>query len=156
MLLAIGYWLLAIRRWGAGSCRSGISFVVGDVVNLVAYRLAVAIASEVHGAVAGWPSFERWTIGLQLVRAAGSIGANIAEAEGRFQPKDRQRFLFIARGSLEETRHWLRLADAQGRPIEVSGDQLDQLGRKLNGLIRATGSLASAGLKVPRRPRVNP
>lgn len=100
------------------------------------------MAAEVHTAAAGWPSFERWTIGLQLVRAAGSIGANIAEAEGRFQPKDRLRFLFIARGSLEETRHWLDLADAQGLPPTASREQLDELGRTLNGLIRATRTLA--------------
>lgn len=109
---------------------------MGDFRKLVAYRLAATIANEIHAAAAGWPSVERWTIGLQLVRAAGSIGANIAEAEGRFHSKDRQRFLFIARGPLEESRHWVDLARAQGIEIEVSQDDLDRLGRTLNGLIR--------------------
>jgi four helix bundle protein len=30
-----------------------------------------------------WSSFDRWTVGQQMVRSADSIGANIAEAAGR-------------------------------------------------------------------------
>ena len=84
-----------------------------------------------------WGSFERWTIGLQLIRAADSIGANIAEASGRWHVADSRRLLFIARGSLYETEHWLLRAEA--RELLSQGDlreRLDEIGRALNGLIR--------------------
>jgi four helix bundle protein len=46
------------------------------------YRESVALADELHAAIKGWPSLERWTVGVQAIRAADSVGANIAEAYG--------------------------------------------------------------------------
>jgi four helix bundle protein len=110
---------------------------VGRHWDLVSYQLAVELAAELHRRVASWPSFERWSIGLQLVRAAGSIGANIAEGDGRGHPKDETRFLLIARGSLNETRHWLQLADRAELLKEADyGPRLDEISRTLNGLVR--------------------
>ena len=43
------------------------------------------------------------TVGKQIVRSADSIGANIAEGTGRHNFQDNQRFVKIARGSLNET-----------------------------------------------------
>ena len=48
------------------------------------------------------------TIGKQLFKAADSIGANILEGTGRGSFQDNRRFVKIARGSLNETQHWLR------------------------------------------------
>jgi len=45
-----------------------------------------------------------------LVRAADSIGANIAEGVGRGTYKDNRRFVYMPRGSLNETIHWFRSA----------------------------------------------
>jgi four helix bundle protein len=49
-----------------------------------------------------------------LVRAADSIGANIAEANGRAKGPDQSRLLVIARGSIYETQHWLERARSRG------------------------------------------
>ncbi len=57
-----------------------------------------------------WEYFAKDTIGKQIVRSADSIGANISEGDGRHNFRDNQRFVKIARGSLYETRHWLRRA----------------------------------------------
>ena len=45
---------------------------------------AEAIADEIWQEVIGWESFAREVVGGQMARAADLIGANIAEAFGRF------------------------------------------------------------------------
>ena len=78
--------------------------------DLQVYRLAEELADEIWAVVCQWQYFPRDTIGKQLVRAVDSIGANIAEGEGRRSFRDNRRFVRIARASLNETRHWLRRA----------------------------------------------
>jgi len=103
---------------------------------LVAYRLACELADELRGAILRWPSFDRWSVGLQLLRSLDSVGANIAEASGRWHPADRRRLLVIARGSLYEAEHWLdRAAKRQLLPAP-STQRLDEIARALSGLIR--------------------
>ncbi|HLL77006.1 MAG TPA: four helix bundle protein [Pyrinomonadaceae bacterium] len=74
------------------------------------YRLAERLADEVWAIVKRWDQFERSTLGKQIVRAADSVGANIAEGTGRGSFQDNRRFIRMARGSLNETQHWLRRA----------------------------------------------
>jgi four helix bundle protein len=85
---------------------------VGDkrLDSLDVYRLAEELADRVHAVARTWRNFDRDTLGKQLVRSADSVGANIAEGYGRYTYKDRRHFLHIARGSLYETRYWLRRA----------------------------------------------
>jgi four helix bundle protein len=75
-------------------------------------------------------------MGIQLVRAADSIGANIAEAQGRWHRPDQQRFLYMARGSLYELEHWVELAQERGLLTAESGNAIPELARTLNGLIK--------------------
>jgi four helix bundle protein len=96
-------------------------------------------ANAVHEVAARWPTFERWTLGIQLVRAADSVTANIAEAMGREHLPDRRRLLTIARGSLLETESWLLLAEDRRLVPPASADQLEELAKALNGLIRRPG-----------------
>jgi four helix bundle protein len=81
-----------------------------------------------------WPASER-SLGDQLVRAADSIGANIAEASGRWHRNDERRFLRMARGSLYETEHWMARAEARGLLQPGSTDELTRIAKTLNGLI---------------------
>ena len=43
----------------------------------------------------------------QIIRSAGSVGANIAEGFGRYKGKEYTRFLQISLGSANETDYWL-------------------------------------------------
>ncbi len=76
------------------------------------YELAELLADEIWRIVRKWDTFARDTVGKQIVRSADSIGANIAEGTGRGTYQDNRRFVRTARGSLYETRHWLRRAYA--------------------------------------------
>ncbi len=67
---------------------------------LAGYRLAVELGDDVHRMAGGFPQLEQWTLGVQLIRAADSVGANIAESTGRWHEPDKRRLLLIARGSL--------------------------------------------------------
>ena len=50
-----------------------------------------------------------WIISDQLLRAAFSIGANIAEGFGKYKGLEYARFIKIALGSSNETQYWLEL-----------------------------------------------
>ena len=78
------------------------------------YRLSENLADELWKTVIGWSYFDRDTVGKQLVSVGDSIGANIAEGVGRGKFLDNRRFVRIARGSLNETKHWLRRAHKRG------------------------------------------
>ena len=78
--------------------------------NLRVYNLSEQLSDRIWDIVVGWEYFAKDTVGKQIVRSADSIGANIAEGEGRGSFQDNRRFCRIARGSLQETQHWLRRA----------------------------------------------
>jgi four helix bundle protein len=108
--------------------------------NLATYRKAVDLADELRGCVRSRESLDRWSVGIQALRAADSVGANLAEGYGRGPFADRQRFLFIARGSACELEHWLRRATTRGLPCPDNAvERADEIGRMLNGLIRNAG-----------------
>lgn len=72
------------------------------------YKLSENLADKIWDVVSKWDYLARDTVGKQMIRAADSIGANIAEGTGRGTPQDNRRFIRMARGSLYETQHWLR------------------------------------------------
>ena len=78
--------------------------------NLRVYQLSEQLSDLIWEIVLAWSYFARDTVGKQLVKAVDSIGANIAEGTGRGTFVDNRRFVKIARGSLNEPKHWLRRA----------------------------------------------
>jgi len=103
--------------------------------DLLVYQRAMVLAHEIHAAVESWPLLDRKTVGPQLIRAATSVGANIAEATGRWHEKDRRQLLFIARGSLCETEHWIVYCEQRGLLAHGTSSRVDEIARLLNGLI---------------------
>ncbi|HYX13536.1 MAG TPA: four helix bundle protein [Nostoc sp.] len=109
--------------------------------NLRAYQLSENLANEIWFIVQKWDYFAKDTIGKQIVKSADSIGANIAEGNGRYNLQDNQRFIKIARGSLNETRHWLRLAYKPKlltqEQINIIKPIIDELSPKLNAYLNS-------------------
>jgi four helix bundle protein len=105
--------------------------------NLRVYRAAEELGDAVWGVVAAWDVFARDTVGKQLVRAADSIGANIAEGCGRSSYADNKRFVAIARGSLYETRHFLRRAHKRKLLTGVQTEELQKIMKQLPPMLNA-------------------
>ena len=63
-------------------------------------QAAEAVADGIWRQVVRWDRFARDVVGGQLAKAADSIGANTAEAYGRFHYGEKLQFLYYARGSL--------------------------------------------------------
>ena len=111
--------------------------------NLRVYELSEEIADRIWDLVMEWDFFDKDTVGKQLVRAADSIGANIAEGDGRGSYADNRRFVRTARGSLNETKHFLRRAFRRRllKPSDVKALKplVDELGPKLNSFLKSIG-----------------
>jgi four helix bundle protein len=111
--------------------------------NLRVYKLSEELADEVWKIVLRWNAFAKDTVGKQIVRSADSIGANIAEGTGRHNFQDNQRFVKIARGSLNETQHFLRRAFKRNLLTSADVKKLkplvDNLAPQLNSYLKSIG-----------------
>jgi four helix bundle protein len=90
-----------------------------------------------------------------LIRAADSIGANLAEGSGRGTYKDNHRFIDMARGSLYETRQWLRRAYRRKllprEQIAFLRELIAELSPRLNAYRSAIRKLMAASKQQQRR-----
>ena len=107
------------------------------------YQLSEELADFIWEIVIKWNYFAKDTIDKQLVNAADSIGANIAEGTGRGSYADNRRFARIARGSLFEVKHWIKRAYARKLLSENELAPLrhlvDELTPKLSAYINSIG-----------------
>jgi four helix bundle protein len=116
-------------------------------------QVAEAVADGIWQQVVRWDPFARDVVGEQLARAVDSIGANIAEAFGRFHYGEKLQFLYYARGSLFETKYWLNRALTRGL---MPPAQVQDYASRLTDLARQLNAFATT-LKVQRRgSRVQP
>lgn len=116
--------------------------------NLRVYQLSENLCDEIWNIAIQWDNFARDTVGKQMVRAVDSIGANIAEGAGRGSYQDNRRFVKIARGSLNETNHWLRRAYKRNllseEQINTLKPILDELSPKLNAYLQSIGNTSDS------------
>ncbi|MDQ2664481.1 MAG: four helix bundle protein [Gemmatimonadota bacterium] len=121
-----------------------------DFRKLIAWQKAHALAVTVHQI--GNASNFRPAPGLrsQLLRAADSVPANIAEGAGKESESEFARFLEIALGSAREVDNHLMLAKAldcvDGRHSESLLTDVDEVKRILYSLSRVVRQRASTRL----------
>lgn len=108
--------------------------------DLEIYQLSMEIGDEVWNSVSEWDNIAKYSIGVQVIKSADSIAANISEGFGRFHFNDRKNFMFYARGSHSETKTWLTKARNRNLISEEFYLQelgkLEKLGVKMNNYIK--------------------
>lgn len=109
--------------------------------DLIAWQKAVDLAEYIHNASERFPRREIFALTGQIRRATYSISSNIAEGQGRATTRDFLNFLSIARGSLFEVQSQVYVAERlkylRKEECQRLVDATDELGRILNGLIKA-------------------
>lgn len=107
---------------------------------LEVYNLAENFSDKIWKIVISWKIFEKDTIGKQMVRAADSISANIAEGYGRYFYKESKQFYFYSRGSIQETKAWLSKCKRRGiiptEDCDILISLAEEILAKLNGFIK--------------------
>jgi four helix bundle protein len=119
-----------------------------EVKELRIYQVSEQLSDLIWNIYDQWPDKAKKTIGIQAIRAADSISANIAEGFGRFHYRDKLMFYYYARGSFEETKSWIRkmnrrnLLNADDKAITVS--LINNLGPLLNAFIKGAKRIADS------------
>ena len=106
--------------------------------DLMVWQKGMALAATVYRLTRRFPKYEEYRISSQMVRAATSVPANIAEGHGRGTRKDYTRFVSTAKGSLAELETFLLLACelelAPRGELETVLSQAEEVGRMLTTL----------------------
>ena len=111
---------------------------------LQVYRLSMDIADKIWTIIFNWNYFDKEKVGKQLIKAADSVATNLSEGFGRYFYKENRQFYYYSRGSLFETKTWLR--KALNRKLIEEKDyllftkELEKIGIKLNNYIIAIGT----------------
>jgi four helix bundle protein len=108
---------------------------------LEVYEKARALVSDVYRIQNQFPKEERFGLGDQLRRAAGSITANLAEGSGSQSLKAKIHFIEISYGSLMEVFCELQTACDLGYTTE---EQLDNLRPQFTDIAKMLSGLRSS------------
>lgn len=110
---------------------------------LKVYTKSMEIGESIWNIVSRWDLFSRDTLGRQWVRSIDSVAANLSEGNGRFHYKETKQFCYYSRGSLFESRTWLK--KAHDRKLITSEDfknidnELVVISKMLNKYIQSIG-----------------
>ena len=111
--------------------------------DLELYQLAQIFGNEIWGLIAKWDYFAKDTIGKQIARSGDSISANIAEGYGRYHYKENKNFCYFSRGSIIETKDWLKKSrDRQlitEEQFNILFEKLQTIHLKLNAYLKFIG-----------------
>ena len=82
--------------------------------NLEVWKVAHQLTMQVYKITEGFPKTEQFGLTSQVRRSASSVPTNIIEGQARQYKKEFIQFLYISKGSLEETNYHLFLAKDLG------------------------------------------
>jgi len=111
-----------------------------DFRELKVWEKAHRLTLEVYRATGSFPREEIYGLSSQIRRAAGSIGANIAEGAGKNSRPEFARFLQIALGSASELEYHLLLSRELGyvnpETYDVLSAQVIETKKMLTGFLQ--------------------
>ena len=112
-----------------------------DYTKIIAWQKSDDLTVAIYAATKSFPKDEVYALTSQIRRASYSVPANISEGAARDTQKDYLHFLYIARGSLTETRYFIHLSGRLGylttEQTEELQEQADSCLRILAGLVRS-------------------
>lgn len=111
-----------------------------DTSKLIVWQKSHELVLKIYKITENFPKEELFGLTSQIRRAAVSIPSNIVEGKARGSNNEYNRFLLIARGSLEEVKYQLLLArdlkyisdEKYNSTLELAKD----VGRLLSGMIK--------------------
>lgn len=117
------------------------------IEDLEVYMLAEDFANEIWDEAIKWDFFAKDAVGKQVCRCADSISANIAEGYGRFHFKENKNFCYYSRGSILETKSFLRKMKHRNlitnERYQMLFNKLEIINIKLNAYIKYIGKSTS-------------
>jgi len=103
------------------------------------WEKAHELVLRIYQTIAAFPDSEKYALSDQLKRAAYSVPANIVEGHSRQTSRELIKFLYQARGSLEEVRYFLLLSKDLNYLNHNTFNELEDrsrtISRMLNSLI---------------------
>jgi four helix bundle protein len=119
-----------------------------NLEDLEVYQLAEKFSDDIWAIVIKWDYFAKDTVGKQMVRSADSISANIAEGYGRYHYKENRNFCYFSRGSILETKGWLKKAKNRSLlnddEFNMLFETLQTIHIKLNAYLKFIGKSATS------------
>jgi four helix bundle protein len=114
------------------------------IEDLEVHTLAEDFSNRTWDIVMAWDFFAKDTVGKQIMRSADSIGANIAEGFGRYHYKENKNFCYFSRGSIIETKSFLKKSNIRklidDDTYQSLLQQLETIHFKLNIYIKNIGN----------------
>jgi four helix bundle protein len=111
-----------------------------DFRNLEIWKMARSLRKDLRSLCDKLPTVEHYRLSDQLIRAARSVTANIAEGYGRYHYQENIQFCRVSRGSLYEILDHLTVCTDEGyisdeifREFEF---KIENIVKKLNGYIK--------------------
>jgi four helix bundle protein len=117
------------------------------IEHLEVYILSEAFADEIWSLVIKWDFFAKDTVKKQFTRSSDSISANIAEGFGRYHYKENKNFCYFSRGSVIETKSWLKKSYTRQlitlEQYQSLLNKLETIHFKLNAYIKFIGKMTN-------------
>ena len=125
-----------------------------DILELRVFTESLEFSNIVWNICKKFDYLSQKTVGIQLIKAVDSISANIAEGFGRYHFKENLQFCYYARGSVEETKDWLRKAFSRDL-ISINKEKnisltITSISKQLNGYINSIRAKANETVSSKR------